>query len=144
MRNTKIYVAGRYGRRGELLQKAITLESFGWTVTSRWLAGKEEERPSLKSGDNGDETIIPIKAKAIFATNDLADIDEASNFIAFTEAPNEGPPRGGRHVELGYALATGKRIIVIGYRENVFCCLERVEFYETFDDALKHLRIEVG
>ena len=40
--------------------------------------------------------------------------------------------RGGRHAEFGIALALGKRVIVIGPRENVFHALPAVERYESW------------
>jgi hypothetical protein len=44
----------------------------------------------------------------------------ADAVIIFTEIPNATPATGGRHVEFGLALAQGKRVIVVGPRENVF------------------------
>jgi hypothetical protein len=38
--------------------------------------------------------------------------------------------RGGRHVEFGAAVATGKRLIVVGHRENLFHHLPGVEFFD--------------
>jgi hypothetical protein len=47
--------------------------------------------------------------------------------------------RGGRHVEFGVAVASGKRLIVIGYRENVFRWLAQVAFYDGWEDFLRRL-----
>ena len=51
-----------------------------------------------------------------------------------------GRNRGGRHVEFGMALARrllsgAPRLIVVGYRENVFHYAPEVEFYETWNEA---------
>lgn len=55
--------------------------------------------------------------------------------INFTEPPRSNASRGGRHVECGIGLATGARIIVVGYRENIFHWLPRVEFCESWEAA---------
>jgi hypothetical protein len=59
--------------------------------------------------------------------------------VAFTEGPGdvEGRARGGRHVELGAALAAGKRVCVVGHRENVFCWLPIVEYFPTWSACLE-------
>ena len=44
----------------------------------------------------------------------------ADAVIVFTEMPNSVLATGGSHVEFGLALAQGKRVIVVGPRENVF------------------------
>lgn len=48
---------------------------------------------------------------------------------------DEGRSRGARHVEFGLALGTGKRLLVVGYRENIFHVLPAVEYYETWGQA---------
>ena len=111
----KIYLAGRYGRRLELLQYATDLMAMGHEVTSRWLAGEHEmidEQPDHESAQR-------------FALEDLADLREANCLIAFTEEPGPVPgrARGGRHVELGYAICAGKHVCIVGHLENTFCHL---------------------
>ena len=65
-----------------------------------------------------------------FATDDLEDVLAAEVLMAFTEEPRSGNSRGGRHVELGIALGTGRhRIVIVGPRENVFCWLPQVGWY---------------
>lgn len=51
---------------------------------------------------------------------DIEDLDAPEVVIAFGDEPRSNRSRGGHHVEFGYGLAQGKRIILIGYRENVF------------------------
>jgi hypothetical protein len=46
---------------------------------------------------------------------------------------------GGRFVELGYAIAQRKWIIVVGDRENVFCHLDYVCVVETTEQAIEVL-----
>jgi nucleoside 2-deoxyribosyltransferase len=61
----------------------------------------------------------------------LQDVLSADSIIAFTEEPRSDG-RGGRHVEFGVAVAMGKRLIVVGPRENAFHCLSEVAVYPTW------------
>jgi nucleoside 2-deoxyribosyltransferase len=108
----KIYIAGRYSRRDEFREVAKQLIAMGHEVTSRWL--QEDEPLQSHMGDHTPEWY------AHTALIDLADINEAAAVLFFAEDPKVGTPRGGRHVEFGYALAKGKFIFVIGPEENVF------------------------
>lgn len=54
---------------------------------------------------------------ANYALNDRIDIADADVFVMFTGEPST---YGGRHTEFGYALALGKRCVIIGPRENLF------------------------
>jgi nucleoside 2-deoxyribosyltransferase len=117
----KVYLAARFSRLPELRGCERDLAEDGIEVTSRWLRGGHEW-----VGTPDDE--IPVDELRRFAEEDLADIDAADLVVCFTEPPRSGPARGGRHVEYGYALATGKHVVVVGYRENVFYCLPGVGF----------------
>lgn len=121
---TGVYLAGRYDRREELQGYAARLAELGVKVTSRWLAGHE----------CADADCSPEELRR-FAAEDLVDIYRADLFVAFTEDPaTAGYHSGGRHVELGYAIAWGLDVAVVGPRENVFHWLEIVEQFDTFDD----------
>jgi hypothetical protein len=60
-------------------------------------------------------------------------------FCGGRDEPRSIRSRGGHHVEFGYALAQGKRIILVGHRENVFNYLPEIEFIETWPQALDAL-----
>jgi len=126
----KIYLAARYSRRVELLGYRADLEALGHTVTSRWLNG------SHQMSDAGLSEEGTRAQRERFATEDWADLRAAEWMIAFTEEPRVSNSRGGRHVELGAALAWGQRVIVCGPRENVFTCLEQVEHCAAWPDLL--------
>lgn len=104
-----IYLSARFGRQEEM--KAIREEILdsGHYCTSRWL----DEKPGTSERDA--------------ALIDLKDIDESDCVVFFTETPDVGYTTGGRHVELGYAIANKKFIYLIGPRENVFYHHPRVE-----------------
>jgi len=126
----KIYIAARYDRRQEMVAVVARLVQAGHTVTSSWLAGADDDEPPL--------------ALAIWNINDLV---AAECCLSFSEAPAARVPwtsRGGRHVELGYALAVGKRLVVVGPRENVFHHLPCVEICTTVEDALQTLSENLG
>ncbi len=76
------------------------------------------------------------------AQEDMDDVQAADALIAFTE-PRRGEGAGGRHVELGMALAWGKRLLVVGPREHLFHTLPSIEAYPTWTDALQALSTDV-
>lgn len=121
----KVYLAGRYGRREELKGYADELEDYGIISTATWLLGGHDEPYEGMTED---------EFRTECAEVDLADIDEADMLIAFTEprVDNVSYTRGGRHVELGYAIAQSKEIHIIGPRENVFCHLEQLHVWESW------------
>jgi len=118
----KVYLASTYSRHLEMQEIRRFLSHFGIEVTSRWI--------------NGDHTLETdeLLGSAIahrFAEEDLQDLQDADTIISFTGTGNRG--RGGRHVEFGYALAIGKRLLIVGSLENVFHCLPVVEWFETIE-----------
>lgn len=79
-----------------------------------------------------------------WALEDLEDLMRADCCISFTCEPGkpQGRNRGGRHVEFGYALARGYRLIVVGFRENIFHCMPQVEFYPQYSDLMLQMARE--
>lgn len=146
----KIYLASRYSRRLELCEYRSQLEHLGHTVTSRWLNGKhqidDKGQPIGESGEKlveaGDgSTSCADALRAHFVQEDCADVRSAECVISFTEPPRSPlGTRGGRHVEFGMAIALGKRIIVIGYQENLFHYLPTVEFFNDWERAIGVLK----
>ena len=124
----RVYLAARFSRKGELNGYAAELAVMGHEMTSRWLTGVHEW-----TGVADNE--IPVDEQQRFAVEDFEDIERADVMVCFTEPPHAGPARGGRHVEAGYALGIHKRLIVVGWRENVFYALPAVEFFPTWEMA---------
>jgi len=116
----KIYLASRYSRFREMQGYRDELESAGHVVTSRWINGDHQI----------DDQGLSVQAK------------EAERIRFASEAPRSSSSRGGRHVEHGMALALGKRVMVVGHRENVFHCLPEVEFFPAWQDARAALNIQ--
>lgn len=151
-----IYLASRYSRRLELCGYRDALRAMGHEVTSRWLDGGHQiddagvpigdggER--LVEGDGGDDSERAAELRERFAREDIEDLVRAEALIAFTEPPRSSASRGGRHVELGIALGRNVairqqvcRIAVVGYRENVFCWLPGITFWNGFEALRLHL-----
>ena len=112
----RIYLAARFDRSAEMLDVADALARAGHFVISRWIHGRQNA-PDLVS-----------------AVEDIEDLADSDCLVSFTEYATRGvawAARGGRHVEFGVALVTGKRLCVVGPRENIFHHLPRVETYPT-------------
>ena len=123
----KVYLAGRFGDRETLRELRGVLARVGVTVTSRWL-------------DSGHQSDDPTDAeRSQYAREDLYDIDDADVLVLWNPAHHHRSGRGGRHVELGYALAKRKRVILIGQRENVFHYLPHVEVLKDPYSLVDHL-----
>lgn len=116
----KVYLAARHGRQENMLQVAAVLREFGHEVTSRWLETEWAAIPDQSSA-------IPPEYMLKYALIDMEDVAKSEVVVSFTESPGD-VSRGGRHVEFGIAAAWGKRLIVVGHRENRFHHLPRVEF----------------
>ena len=127
----KIYMASRYSRIKEMGEAAAVLRSMGHEITSRWINGDHQ------ISDDGLSIEAKQEERVRFATEDLHDLMVADCCLNFSEKPRGTNSRGGRHVEYGIALAAGKRVVVIGPRENVFHCLPVVEWYPDFKAFLK-------
>lgn len=121
-----IYMAGRYARREELRAAALELEQLGHRVTSRWLF-VDSSVPKGPLEPHGRATDI--------ARMDFEDLRQADLCLAFTEPPDGPQGRGGRHVEVGIALALGLRVVLVGPREHVFHCLPEIETCMSWDEA---------
>ena len=119
-----IYLAARYSRQKEMLDVAHRLCEMGHAVTSRWVLGDHlcNDEILLDNPEVGRR----------FATEDIADIRRADTFVIFTD-PIRTPTRGGKQVELGWAIAHGKRIIRVGPPENVFQTLISIDYVSNTD-----------
>ena len=125
----KVYLAARYSRRDEMREIADTLEKMGHVITSQWIDTNWEVTEKGSSA-------APAEYREQHSVIDMGDVEVAECVISFTEEPRSCRGRGGRHVEFGMAAAWGKRLIVVGHRENVFHHLPLVEFFGTTAEML--------
>lgn len=130
----RIYLAARYSRYEEMQGYAAQLAAMGHVITSRWIWGGHQ------ISDDGLSAEATADLRQRFAVEDVADLISADAVISFTEQPHCSNSRGGRHVEFGLAIAHQKRLIVVGYRENIFHCLPGIEFFGDWESCLQCMR----
>jgi nucleoside 2-deoxyribosyltransferase len=118
-----IYLASRFGKRFLLQGYRNDLQRAGHICTSRWIDLREENEADA----------------AECAAIDLEDIELSDTFVMFGDKPRSTLSRAGHHVEFGYALARGKRMILVAHRENIFAHLSAIEFFEDWPQALAAL-----
>ena len=133
-----IYLASRYIKHKEMQGYAKELIAEGFLITSRWIWG------SHKITDEGLSSEAEESLRIKFATEDFIDLRSAHVVINFTEVPRSCNSRGGRHVELGLALAWKKECIVIGHRENIFHCLPQIKFYHSWEEFKYCNKLYIG
>lgn len=125
----KFYLAGDYELRETLAELADQLEQVGHEITSRWV------RESVA------DPLTPADSRRIA----LADLDDLSAAEAMVLV-NGPSTRGGKHAELGAALAMDMPVFLIGPRSNIFHHhLLVTQVWPTADVAgIMVLRAEVG
>lgn len=124
----KIYLASNYADHPRMRIIKEVLGQQNIKVTSRWING---EHAHLEGGTHQE-------MNARFAREDLEDLESAEVVVVFNE-PGPRSSRGGKHLELGYALAIKKRIILIGQPSNVFHYLPEIEIIEDVSDLIQKL-----
>lgn len=129
----RYYFASRYSNNKLMREYRDILEKtvLNCEVTSRWI----DQHGGMLLNSLVSEKLNSYPDECWeYGQKDLDDIDEENVVVSFT---GEGG-KGGRHVEYGYGLATGKRMIIVGSRENVFHTHPHVEHYYTFEEFLEH------
>lgn len=112
-----VYIAAPYEARKAAVALAAVVESLGCSLCASWLT--PEHNDDGKNSPLGD---VPV----VHALEDLEDVLACDIFIVLNPKGFERSGTGGRHVELGVAIATRKPIILIGERTNVFHFLPSV------------------
>lgn len=103
----KVYIAAPYPERNLAIAVMRALEAKDVEVTSSWLKIVEQ---------NDSPT----------AQKDLADVAACDVLLAINPPAWANAGTGGRHVELGYAIALNKKIVLAGDRTNIFHYLDHV------------------
>ncbi len=111
----KIYLAAPYPMRTDAVSLMHHLESQGHIVTSRWLRE-------------------PMANDAVSAQMDLDDVTAADLLLLINPPAWANAGTGGRHTEVGYALALGKAVVVLGVQSNVFHELAQVRVIERIEE----------
>jgi nucleoside 2-deoxyribosyltransferase len=118
----KIYLAAGSNYINYIIAQRAAYHRAGFMITSSWLDG-------LSDQEQWDRC----------AERDLNDVDAADVLIIYTAS--DSSITAGRHVELGYALARNKIIILIGPAENIFHYHNRVIWCKDTDHAIMTLRM---
>lgn len=128
----KVYLAAAWSRREEMRQIATMLRADGISVVSRWL----DEPGGLQMGES--PSFLAHRAQI-----DLEDIRSCDVLARFADPVAEWcDPKlltGARHTEMGYALALGKRLFVVGRCQNVFDYLPEVTLLAGVEALKYHL-----
>lgn len=129
----EIYLAATFSRAEEMREYREQLAKEGHSVRARWIDSHEKMFGVMKS-----EEVMrhPEKARQS-AQEDIADILTCDIVILFTDMPST---TGGRHTEFGMALAFGKKIVIVGQRENIFQAAKGISQYNTWEDMIKMVR----
>lgn len=114
------YIAADYARKQEAAQLAADLEQvLGMTSMGRWYKSQPAYKDDGLGGElTGDDAAAAVKV----AQEDWDDLASSDFFIQLTTGEKA---RGGRHVELGMAIALKhaypyRQVIVVGPREHAF------------------------
>jgi len=133
----KVYLASRYSRHAEMQYIRDRLRDLGHHVTSRWIDCHTDVAGDFtESFTKGFLNEHPERC-ALLGQHDIDDLMAADTVISFT---GQGG-KGGRHVEFGIGLATGKRMIIVGSRENVFHTLPQVVWYRSWPELFADLNV---
>ncbi len=118
------YFASKYSNLDALNEIKEKLEATPHNhVNSRWLHGGHT------GGTTGD--------KRRYAEDDMLDIERATTTVVFELPIGKAEPSTGRAFELGYAVALGKRVVLVGEKRSVFHYLSGIEHYATVEEFLE-------
>lgn len=117
----KVYIGAPYPMIEYAKRVRTLLVRQGMQVTSRWL-----------DGDAGEQSA--------WAQHDLDDVRAADVLLALNPEGWENAGTGGRHVELGYAIALGKKVVLVGERTNVFHHLKQIKVIDDTEDIGKQVK----
>jgi nucleoside 2-deoxyribosyltransferase len=127
----KIYLAAAFAQKDEVAQRAAEVVALGHSITHDWF-----NDPPLPG--NGIDVTTKEECKRR-ARADLHGISKANLIVVLAGLSYTG----GKHVEVGYAMATGKRIALVGKPENVFHWLIG-EQYDTWEQFVAELRAQAS
>jgi nucleoside 2-deoxyribosyltransferase len=106
----RVYIAADSFLQADVKELRDELVNCGVEVTSRWIDAKLEAFYPTSE-------LVLEKA----ACDNFSDIDRAVFLVAYNPMTRHKSGTGGRHVEMGYALAKTKTVLYVGEKlENVF------------------------
>lgn len=135
----KVYVAARWDDRDDALLIKKLLEEHNVFVTSTWLTPHDNQSMDALKANGPYRAIKEARERAV---KDFEDIDKSDCILVYSPRKGFRNGTGGKHVELGYAMATGKAIFLMGERENIFHYHPTVRIVDSVESFLKALEIE--
>ena len=126
----RVYLAAPYDSRDMIRgyrEEMINRVRHRFTCTSSWL----NEAHEINAGTTKAAPALSDEQVNEHVKSDLLDVAGSDAFVLFTSDYVGFPGGGGRHVEMGFALANLIPVIVIGEPENIF---QRYELVERVDD----------
>ena len=121
----KIYIAAPWQYRSHAILLMTKLVEKGHEVTSSWLVVDDDSADGLPTSLEGADK---------YARADLNDVEAADMLVAINPKEFANAGTGGRHVELGYAIARGKQIVLFGERSNIFHSLSNIRLITSLED----------
>lgn len=121
----KVYIAVGWKGLHVASNLAKQIEAAGHEVTNHFLA------PGFEPGE---DDLDPKHGLA-----DMADINAADALVCITGNGILASTTGGRHFELGYAMAKGKPVAILGSVENCFQAIHTVAKLDRYADVVAWL-----
>jgi len=118
----KVYLASRFADWLPTARKANELRTLGLEVVSRWHDDASDTDPQSE-----------------WAERDYNDVRRCDILVAFTQGKDS--VGGGRHTELGMALAWGKVVLLVGKRRQVFHHHPDVQQFDTWAECREQLAL---
>lgn len=123
----RVYIAAPWPLRKDAAQLRAQLAVAGIGCTSNWIDVEKRTASDVQR----------IK----MAQMDLGDVRDADALVLLNPDSYENKGTGGRHVEVGYALALGRRVIVFGSISNIFHHLPEVTIINTLEALVEQLSL---
>jgi hypothetical protein len=123
----RVYLAARYAWMLKMAEVGDQMKALGFDITSQWIYYAEE-------GKTREEN----------AVMDLEDVRRADALVCYTFLEGTPIPGGGRHSEFGMAYAWGKKVYIVGPREQIFHWLPGVTQFDTTEQMIVALCEEAG
>ncbi len=118
-----IYIASKYPNKHNVAELAEHIESWNHTIVSSWHT--EGCAPNVELSE------IPDSELRNIAERDISELTTADLLLVYTHEC--GVSRGGMWVEMGYAIASDKRVFILGHPITVFGYLDGVESGDLID-----------
>ena len=138
----KIYLAASFSRQKEMRSVEDRLQKAGFKITSHWL-----DEPAKK--ESSDARSRDLMRRAICDLHDIRDADILVRFtdpeVVMGDYQSMIPGflgTGARHTEVGYAIAMGRPVVVVGGHQNVFDFLPNVTHVKNVEELVSFLKGE--